>query len=391
MAAKIAQISSIHDPKEKVEKYKQLITDLFNHQDVKGSKELISHLLSTEMPLVHSRQVISFFATAMEYLQNAPLIEVANFTLESFGPRSAAFEEEEAKIRDQLAEVYSAKKEYLMAARTLSAINLEGASRTVTADEKADKYIKIAEYFLELEDEASADTFNSKAGMVIHLCQNIQLKLRHRVCHARIQDFKKDFLQASRTYYALSQEGQYGVVESDLLHLLQCAITCAILAKAGPQRSRLLATLYKDERAVHLETYDMLEKLFMERIIKKPDVDRFSEKLQQHHKAKLSSGFTVLETATMEHNIIAISKIYNNITFDELGTVLEIPPNKAENLIANMVQEHRIKAILDQVHGIVEFEVENDGLSEWGGQVESLLQSVEKLVGDIAKIYPVMA
>lgn len=391
MAARISQISLMQDQKAKVEKYQELIVELFNHQDIGSSKELVVHLMSSDLPLVQSRQLIAYMATAMEFLHNDPLVEIANFVLESFGTRAAAFEEEEAKIRDQLAEVYSAKKDYLLAAKTLAALNLEGASRTLSADEKADKYIKIAEYYLELGEEANADNYSSKAGMIIHNCQNVSLKLRHRVCHARIQDYKKEFLQAARTYYGLSQEGQYGVVESDLLQLLQCAITCAILARAGPQRSRLLATLYKDERANHLETYDMLEKLFMERIIKKPEVEKFSEKLQDHHKARFSSGFTVLETATMEHNIIAISKIYYNITFEELGAVLEVPTNKAENLIATMVQEHRIKAILDQVHSVVEFEVENDGLTEWGGQVESLLQSVEKLVGDISVKYPVKA
>lgn len=37
---------------------------------------------------------------------------------------------------------------------------------------------------------------------------------------------------------------------------------CAILAKAGPQRSRMLAMLYKDERSSKLEIYSILEKMY---------------------------------------------------------------------------------------------------------------------------------
>lgn len=38
-------------------------------------------------------------------------------------------------------------------------------------------------------------------------------------------------------------------------------VTCAILAKAGPQRSRIFATLYRDERSFRLPNYRILEKV----------------------------------------------------------------------------------------------------------------------------------
>lgn len=47
---------------------------------------------------------------------------------------------------------------------------------------------------------------------------------------------------------------------------LQFAVTCAILAKAGPQRSRQLATLYKDERSGELDIYPILEKMYVSSI-----------------------------------------------------------------------------------------------------------------------------
>lgn len=387
LSENINSIDSISDPKLKLERYKSLIQEIFTSQNISNAKLLIQHILSQEIPLVLARQVLSVCAEQMEILKNDPLIEVAEFTLELLAGRVTAFEEEDAKVRQHLSEAVSAKGDYYKAAKILSGTVLEGASRQISTQDKSEKYVQIAEFFLEADDPVSAEVYNAKAAMIIHQISNTPLNLRHRVCHARILDSKREFLQAARAYYSLSQEGQHGVVESDLLKLLQCAITCTILAKAGPQRSRLLATLYKDERSVHLDNYEILQKMFMDRILKKPEIQKFSETLQEHQKAKMSSGFTVLDKAIIEHNIVAISKIYTNITFQELGNLLEIPPSRAENIIATMSSENRIKAVLDQLNGVVEFEDQNLGLASWESKISNLCSSVDKLVEYITARY----
>jgi COP9 signalosome complex subunit 4 len=93
-------------------------------------------------------------------------------------------------------------------------------------------------------------------------------------------------------------------------------------------RSRLLATLYKDERSQKLSVFPILEKMFLDRILRKQEVDKFQEMLEPHQLAKLADGSTVLERAVIEHNLLAASKVYNNITFSELGVLLNISPEK---------------------------------------------------------------
>jgi COP9 signalosome complex subunit 4 len=44
---------------------------------------------------------------------------------------------------------------------------------------------------------------------------------------------------------------------------LERAVTCAILASAGPQRSRMLATLYKDDRTHKLPVFGVLKKMYV--------------------------------------------------------------------------------------------------------------------------------
>ena len=87
--------------------------------------------------------------------------------------------------------------------------------------------------------------------------------------------------------------------------------------------------------------------MYLGKIIKRPDVKTFEESLQDHQKVVSQEGFSVLGKSLIEHNIQVISSIYQNISFDELGRFLEIPSVQAEQIIASMVSENRIRAILD--------------------------------------------
>ena len=62
------------------------------------------------------------------------------------------------------------------------------------------------------------------------------------------------------------------VSEDDETQALVAAVTCCILASAGPQRSRVLANLYKDERCSRLQMFPFLEKVFLDRILSTAEV-----------------------------------------------------------------------------------------------------------------------
>lgn len=51
-----------------------------------------------------------------------------------------------------------------------------------------------------------------------------------------------------------------------------------------------------------------------------------------------------------EHNLLAASKLYNNITFPELGALLQISPAKAEKIASQMITEGRMNGYIDQVN-----------------------------------------
>ena len=62
------------------------------------------------------------------------------------------------------------------------------------------------------------------------------------------------------------------------------------LKTKGKQRSRLLATLFKDERCQKLPAYNILEKMYLERIIRSNQVKQFESILLPHQKATTPDG-----------------------------------------------------------------------------------------------------
>lgn len=76
---------------------------------------------------------------------------------------------------------------------------------------------------------------------------------------------------------------------------------------------------------LQLPAFNILEKMYLDRLIKRTELEEFESLLQPHQKAVTSDGSTILDHAVIEHNLLAASKLYNNITFEGLGALLEIP------------------------------------------------------------------
>jgi COP9 signalosome complex subunit 4 len=161
------------------------------------------------------------------------------------------------------------------------------------------------------------------------------------------------------------------------------AVTCAVLAPAGPNRSRQLASLCRDERTAELQTYNILTKMFLGRILRSEEIKDFEGTLKQHQLAKISQSSsdrvastdddlndptvskrtgpsTVLDRAVMEHNLLACTKIYDNISFRGLGALLDLAPAAAETMARKMIEQQRLKGAIDQVEQLIWFDDTGD-------------------------------
>lgn len=384
-------VSSTADASGRMEKFTDLVRTLVDLHDVSSLKELVDCMLAEEGSsfALFARPVLQQVAEQMEKLKNSELKELALHTLDKLRGRVVSFEEEDFMIRELLSEVFQSDGDWTEAAKCLAAINLETGTRCRTPLQKAEKYVKIAELYLEDDDPVSADTFCTRAAMVIHEVNDNPLNLRFRVCHARILDSKRKFLEAASKYTDLSQQTQGGqIMESDLVQLLRCAVTCAILAPAGPQRSRILASLCKDDRIRTVEHYEILQKMFMERLIRGSEVQKFEESLMPHQKALMPDGQTVLERAVLQHNVLAASRVYKNMRLPDLGSLLEVPPDRAEKIAGKMIAESRLEGYIDQKSGIIHFEGD-EYLQQWDRHIRNVCNEVNMVLMKIQEQAPV--
>ena len=86
-----------------------------------------------------------------------------------------------------------------------------------------------------------------------------------------------------------------------------------------------------------------------DRLIKRTELTEVVTLLQAHQKALTADDSTILDHAVIEHNLLAASKQYNNITFEGPGLLLEIPQDKAERSASRMITEGRMNGHIDQI------------------------------------------
>lgn len=125
--------------------------------------------------------------------------------------------------------------------------------------------------------------------------------------------------------------------------------------------------------------------MFLDHILRPAEVKEFERTLKPHQLAKIAISSndklasatdaggdpdpaastrtgpsTVLDRAVMEHNLLASSNIYNNITFRGLGALLDLTPGAAETMARRMIEQGRLRGSIDQVDKLISFEGNRD-------------------------------
>ncbi|KAJ1568788.1 COP9 signalosome complex subunit 4 [Cladochytrium tenue] len=351
--------------------------------------------------------------TAAEEADADAVEAVWRAALDKMQARAVAFEEPISAARERLAAHLQDQEQWSEAARVLQGIPLDSGHRTVSDEYKLRIYIKIVQLFLEDEDEVSAESYLNRAALLSSSIsaasspENAQLLLQLKASQARVLDFKRNFLQAATKYHELSYVTAMDEAERNvcLLH----AVVCGVLAPAGPQRSRLLATLYKDERVREQlagrvsgdaagpgVAFAVLEKMFMGRVLRASEVADFAATLRPHQLARVADASatpgappattTVLDRAVAEHNLLAATRIYNNIGFGELGALLGTDAARAERAARDMIAEGRMAGSIDQIEGMIYFRPPK-ALPHWDSQIASLCHQLDDVVDAIQKRY----
>lgn len=382
----------------------RITSDQSNPQTPSNLSAFILSILSESLGIVAARPLLASAVAAIKtLLSTESKIEVGTRALQVLESRVVSFEEQDAQIREITADAYQAQEDFVDAAKMLQGIQLESSQRKISDEEKVKIYMRICRLFLEEEDTTSAESYLNRAKNLLYKVDNTELNLAFQLSQARILDARTKFLEASSAYHAFSFSPV--MEEGERMQALSAAITCAVLAPAGPQRSRTLAKLYKDERASQVDEFGILEKMFLDRLLSAEEVAKFADRLASHQLAKTSDGSTVLAKAVVEHNLLSASRLYNNIGVSELGGLLGLDGEKAEEYAARMLEQGRLAGRIDQIDGVIFFDggegsgektssgqadkVVGRNLRKWDGKVQGVAEEVERVASMVQTMYPV--
>jgi len=391
--------------------YQGLVQKLYKEKDCDGLLALTRHLFEVEGNDQNGRTYITLEIAVylIKMIGGEGSEEEDQMDLEDLLPLTEKIVEMCRKHADEfpdalmhaielVANLYHAEEEMSKAAFARTSFKFEKYRHCSASDEKkVEWYIETAELWLGSEETGSAGQAIRKAhGIVNGIKDKEKLTIRFKLCYARVLDSERKFLEAAMHYKQISQSGVGVISQKDIMTTLEKSVNCAILAKAGPSRSRVLAILFSDERSKQLPNYPMLEKIFKEEIIRDYDVKQFEDRLSDHHKAETATGRTVLQNSIIQHNMLAASRIYTNIKFTQLGDLLGIPVVQAETLASTMIEQGQMTAAIDQVEGVVEFMATGDGqtgasagsLVAWDGQIQETCVMVNHILESIQHKHP---
>ena len=364
----------------------------------------IDSVLGEGLGIVAARPLLGSFVEALKTIANAETkIKAGQHALQALQPRVVSFEEQDALIREILADAFQEQEDYTDAAKVLEGIQLNSSQRKISDDERVKTWIRICRCYLEEDDTTSAETYLNRAKTLLYKVEDKELNLMFQLSQARILDARRKFLEASQAYHTFSFSPVLD--EGERTRALSSAIICAVLAPAGPQRSRMLAKLYKDERASQIEEYGILEKMFLDRLLSPAEVSKFADKLQPHQLAQTADGSTVLAKAVIEHNLLGASRLYDNIRVGELGVLLDLNAEKAEEYAARMLEQGRLTGRIDQIDGVIFFDwgegsgektkagqadrITGRDMRKWDSNVQGLAEEVERVTSLLQSHYSV--
>lgn len=380
--------NSSSNPQQRAEAFNGILQSIGRTSGEELSAYLVAYvtsILSENIGVIHSRSLLATFVEQYKQIQDNDIkIEAGNQIKQILADKVVSFEQQDTELKFALADAYELEDDFANSAKTLQTIPLDSSQRSVSDDEKAKVWMRICRCYLEEDDTTNALTYLNRIKQVIFSVTDQATRLQFQLSQARISDSQRNFLDASSSYLALSSEPI--IDEEERMQALSAAITCAVLAPAGPMRGRQLGKLYKDERANDTPEYSILEKIFLDRLLSPAEVQAFAANLKEHQLAKTSDGSTVLDKAVLEHNLLAISRLYANIGTDSLGSLLGVDGDRAEAYAAGMIESNRLSGSIDQIAGVIHFNRTSTGhdksamdLRAWDANVQSLAEEVEKV------------
>lgn len=356
--------------------------------------------------MVVSRQFVSLITERLDNnsLDSECVKTISEGILGIIKTRTISYEDQVCILRLMLAGLYEKEGRIKDAAQALIAINSDTSPKfngptAAREGAKAQLCIRITKLLLDCNEIDEAEQYVNRTSLLMVDVAIPEITIEHKALQARVSDAKRRFVEAAQRYYELSATDV--LPQSDRITALGKAIVCVLLAKPGPQRSRLLTIIFKDERAPTCPSFELIAKMYLTKVIHKDELAEFEQQLQPHQKAD-EQGESILKEVIQEHNITAISQLYMNINFSTLGMLLGVSSDavswnfclknhktflQAESMAGDMISSERLHGYIDQTDGVLHFEDVNP-MRMWDSQILSTLEQVNKVSDMIVARHP---
>eukprot|EP01134_Creolimax_fragrantissima_P001814 CFRG1814T1 len=411
----------------------KIARDSAGQEQVDMLKFMIESILAENVGVLLSRGLLSKFATStLSSISDENVKIIGGFALEQVAPRAVNFEEQVTHISECVANVYEKEGRWAEAAAMLRRIPVDSAHRHMTKAFQLQIFLRITQLYLQEGDIVHAEETINRASMIVpdgsssspadtdiaegaeiadatlttttmpSADTELPLLIKFKELTAHVMDRRFKFVEAAQRYYELSSEGTAGTEWQK--ECLQKAINCIVLSAASKSRSRLLTMLYKDERCHRRAEYEVLRKLYLEQIICADELDVVRFGLAEHQKQNYNGvktkcgleanemtgkfcSLTLLQHANVEHNVVAASHIYANMGLQQLGGLLGVDENTAEKIAAQMIQEARLNACIDQIDSFIDFQADNHS-DQWKSAIQEACLQVNHILENITQSEP---
>ena len=362
-------------------------------------------VVSDNVPLAISKEIIRQMSKGFADLDFAAHKLLADTILRKTQPRIASFEECVLPVRVSLAKRLGVEEgNWSESAAVLSEIHFQPTTGSKSEYNlyKLEITLITAVACVFAGDLGNAESHINKTLPILwqipeELRRNDLLHFYHASL-AKILDQTGKFMDAATRYFemhrleqvALDQAvqldksryvewGMEEIIADDPPSIVRSAI-CLILAPSGSQRTRLLQNVYKAFRSKESPIFPLLEKIYLNRVLRAHEVRDIAPLLSSHHIEVRADGLSALQRAMMEHNIVSMSKVYENIGFAQLGALLGVSAVQAEKMAAKLISDGRLLGHIDQVDQYMYFASETEPMDAWEKQVVDVSLKLNSVV-----------
>ncbi|CAD5226985.1 unnamed protein product [Bursaphelenchus xylophilus] len=255
------------------------------------------------------------------------------------------------------------------------------------ATEKMVEHLRAAETALQANDLEEAENNVTRASMLQAQISDENLMIRYKALYAQILDKNNRFAEAGLRYYDLSVRSQ--LTADEKTQALQNSVICTVLAPPGMHRTRLLKLLVKDDRVENFVGFKILQNMFMEKLISPDLLPHFEVLLKENQKIRDRDGNTILEKAVLQHNLLAVSRIYKCVSFDDVSELLGIAPELVETAVTRLISTGSLNGEVDQIDRLITFkEPEKKSPIDWNSYVISVCEQTNRVNELIATHHP---